>query len=99
IDVDAVAGGLVRTRCNVEIDRGDAAAGGQYQRIGAGAAVDRGLGAVIGDDVIAGAGIDDVSAAAAVDGIDAAAGGDVVRRRRPGHRQPVADQVGVQVLE
>ena len=45
-----------------EIDRGDTAARGQNQRIGARAAVDRGLRAAIGDAVVAAAGIDGVSA-------------------------------------
>ena len=62
-DRHGVADGLVDTS---EVDVGG---GLQDQRIDAGAAVDREFRAVIGDRVVARAGIDDVGAAAAIDGI------------------------------
>ena len=66
------AGGLVGV---AQIDRGR---GLHHQRVDAGAAVDRGFGAVIGDGVVAGAGDDGVGATGAVDGIIAGAAGDDV---------------------
>ena len=71
----------------------------QHQRVGAGAAVDRRFGAVIGHGVVAAAGIDHVGAAAAIDRIVARAGRDGVgaRRSRHGHRR--RDARRGQVLE
>ena len=66
-DVDGIARGLIDIGRDREIDRSGAAGGGEDQRIGTGAAVDRGFRATIGHRVVAGSGCDDVSAAAAVD--------------------------------
>ena len=71
----------------------------QDQRIGAGAAIDGGLRAVIGNGIIAGAGADDVRAAATIDDVVAGAGRDGVRARRARHRQRGREDTGVYALE
>ena len=95
----AVARGLVRTCGNREIDRGDAARRGKNQRIGTGSAVDRGLGPMIDDRIVAAIGVDDVGIANAVNGVVAEAAGDDVRARRTGDRNPRRQGRGVDVLE
>ena len=54
-----------------------------HQGVGAGAAIDRGFGAAIGDGIVAAAGNDGVGAAAAIDGVVARAGRNGVRRGEP----------------
>ena len=98
-DVDVVAGGLVDVGRDGEIDRGGPARGRQHQRIGSGAAVDRGFGAVIGHGIVAGAAGDDVGAAAAVDGVVAGAAGDGVGGRRARDRHRRGQRRRVDVLE
>ena len=77
-DADAVARRLVGAGRDAEIDRRHAAAGGQHQRVGARAAIDRGFGAAIRHGVVAAAGIDRVGAAGAIDRVVAGAAGDGV---------------------
>ncbi len=98
-DHDAVAGGLVGTGRDGEVDGRDAAGRCQHQRIGAGAAVDRGLGALIGDGVVAGIGIDDVGAARAIDRVVAQAARDRVGAGRTGDRNAGGQRRGVHILE
>ena len=83
----------------VHIGQIDDGVGLQHQGIGARAAVDGRLGAVIGDRVIAGTGRDDVGAAAAVDGVGPRAGGDRVGTGRAGHCQRARQDTGVDALE
>ena len=88
-----VADGLVGIG---QIDRaGDA----QQQRVGAGAAVDRGFRSPIGDAVVTGAGIDDISATAAVDGVVAGTGRDRVGGGRADDRDPGGQRARVEILE
>src|SRR6185295_1046308 len=72
-DADGIAGCLVHAGGNSEVDRGDTGAGVQDQGVGARAAVDRRLGAVVDNRVVAAGGVDDVSTATAVDGVVAGA--------------------------
>ena len=98
-DRNAVADGLVRTRGDREVDRGDAARGRQHQRVGSAAAVDRGFRAVIGDRVVAAAGRDHVGSAAAVDGVVAATAGNDVCAGRAGDRDAGRQQRCIDILE
>ena len=72
-DDSRIAGRLVAVG---QIDRGRRR---HRQRVGAGAAVDRGLAAAVGHGVVAAAGIDHVGAAAAVDRVGAGARRDGIR--------------------
>ena len=64
------AGGVAE-RLIADIGEIDGRRDGENQRVVAGAAVDCGFAAVIGDEIVACAGIDDVGPAAAVDGVGA----------------------------
>jgi len=63
------------------------------------AAVERGLGPPIGDDVVARTGGDGVAAAIAVDRIVAGSRGDDVRRGRAGDDDAGGQRAGIEILE
>ena len=69
------------------------------QRVVPGPAVDAGLGAIIRDRIVSGAGVYDVGAAAAVDGVGARTGGDRIGVGGAGDRQRRRQNGGVDVLE
>ena len=87
-DGDGIARRLVDTSGDREVDRRDARACIQDQRVGSAAAVDRRFRAVVDDGVIAGSAADDVGAAAAVNDVVAGAAGDHVRSGGPRDGRP-----------
>ena len=98
-DGDIVARCLIDARRDREIHGHDTAGGGQDERVRARAAVDRCFGAVIGDDIVAPAGVDDIGAAAAVDGVGARAAGEDVGPGGSRQRDARRERGGVDILE
>ena len=98
-DVDVVAKGLVRARRHGKVHGRGSARSLEDQRIDAGSAIDRGLGTVIVDGVVAAPGIDDVRPAVAVDGVGASAARYDIRARGSRYRQARCERGGVDVLE
>ena len=77
----------------------DGCGGLHHQRVVAGAAVNRGFGAVVGDGIVAGAGADDIGAAGAVDRIVTGARRDGIGRGRAGDRDRGRQRRSIDVLE
>ena len=90
---DGVADGLV-DMSQIDIGRRS-----HRQRIDAGPRIDRRLGAVIGDRVVARAGVDDIGTATAINGVVAGAGQDRVGNARAGNGERGRQGAGVEILE